>query len=43
MSKPEFRGKIYNSVLDTIGATPLVRVPRITAEKGLVADLVVKT
>jgi cysteine synthase A len=42
MSKPEFRGKIYNSVLDTIGATPLVRVPRITAEKGLVADLLLK-
>ncbi|MBP9867966.1 MAG: cysteine synthase A [Alphaproteobacteria bacterium] len=42
MSKPEFRGKIYNSVLDTIGATPLVRVPRITAEKQLVADLLLK-
>lgn len=42
MSKPEFRGKIYHSVLDTIGATPLVRVPRITAEKQLVADLLLK-
>lgn len=42
MSKPEFRGKVYDSVLGTIGATPLVRVPRITAEKQLVADLLLK-
>ena len=42
MNKPDFRGKIYNSILDTIGATPLVRVPRITAEKQLVADLLLK-
>ncbi len=42
MSRPEFRGKIYNSILDTIGATPLVRVPRITAEKQLIADLLLK-
>jgi cysteine synthase A len=39
---PEFRGKIYGSVLETIGATPLVRVPRIARERGLVADLVCK-
>jgi len=26
------RGKIYDSVLDTIGDTPLVRLPRLTAE-----------
>ncbi len=38
----EFRGKIYDTVLDTIGATPLVRVPRISKEEGLVADLVLK-
>ncbi|MFA7275716.1 MAG: cysteine synthase A [Pseudobdellovibrionaceae bacterium] len=42
MAQAEFRGKIYGSVLDTIGATPLVRVPRITADKNLVADLVLK-
>lgn len=42
MSDTHFRGKIYNSVLDTIGATPLVRVPKIVAEKNLVADLVLK-
>ncbi len=42
MSKSQFRSRIYDSVLDTIGATPLVRVPRITADKNLVADLVLK-
>ena len=26
------RGKIYDSVLDLIGDTPLVRLPRLTAE-----------
>lgn len=41
-SSPQFRGRIYNSVLETVGATPLVRVPRITAEKNLGADLLLK-
>jgi len=39
---PEFRGRIYDSILDTIGATPLVRLPRLTAELGIEADLVAK-
>ena len=33
------RGKVYDSILDTIGDTPLVRLPRLTAElkpKGVV-------
>lgn len=42
MTKTEFRGQIYNSILDTIGATPLIRVPRISKEEGLKADLVLK-
>ncbi len=37
-----FRGRIHASVLDTIGATPLVRLPRIAAEDRLVADLCLK-
>lgn len=37
-----FRGKIYDSILGTIGATPLVRVPRLTEQESLVADLVLK-
>lgn len=42
MTAPEFRGKIYDSVLDTIGATPLVRLPRLTAAHGVVAEMVAK-
>lgn len=36
------RGRIYGSVLETIGNTPLVRIPRISAEEGLKADLLLK-
>ena len=39
---PHARGRIYDSVLDVIGATPLVRVPRLAAEDGLHADLALK-
>jgi cysteine synthase A len=38
----EFRGKIYDSILDTIGATPLVRMRRLSAAHGVVADIVGK-
>lgn len=38
----EFRGKIYDSILDTIGATPLVRLPRFSREHGIKADLLAK-
>lgn len=38
----EFRGKIYDSIIETIGATPLVRVPRFCAAHGIKADLVAK-
>lgn len=40
MPKPTFRGKIYDSIIDTVGTTPLVRLPRIT--QGVPADLVYK-
>ncbi len=36
------RGRIYGSVLQTVGGTPLVRLPRLTAEDALVSDLVLK-
>ena len=39
---PEFRGRIYDSVIDTIGATPLVRVRKLCEEAGCKADLVAK-
>jgi cysteine synthase A len=36
------RGRIYDSILETIGNTPLVRIPRIAAEEGFVADVCLK-
>jgi len=38
----EFRGKIYDSILDTIGATPLIRVNRLAAAHGAKAEIVGK-
>ena len=38
----EFRGRIYDSILDTIGATPLVRVKRLQADYGVKADILCK-
>ena len=36
------RGKIYGSILDTIGDTPLVRLPRLTAELKPVGEVLAK-
>ncbi len=36
------RGRIYGSVLETVGGTPMVRMPRLAAEEGFVADLALK-
>jgi cysteine synthase A len=36
------RGRIYDSIAETIGNTPLVRIPRIIAEEGVKADIVLK-
>jgi cysteine synthase A len=41
-SPPPPRGRIYDSILDTIGATPLVRLPRLVASERLAADLALK-
>lgn len=41
-SKTHFRGKIYESILDTIGATPLVRLSRFKEKYGLHADILAK-
>lgn len=45
-SKPGFkvhaRGKIYDSILDTIGATPLVRLSRFKQYHGLQVDVLAK-
>ena len=37
-----FRGRIYDSIAETIGNTPLVRIPNITAEDGIKADICLK-
>ena len=36
------RGRIYNTIVDTIGNTPLVRLNRLAKEAGIVADIAVK-
>lgn len=36
------RGRIYDSIAETIGNTPLVRIPRITAQDGIKADICLK-
>ncbi len=38
----EFRGRIYDSIIDTIGATPLVRLSRLAADAGVAADILGK-
>ncbi len=36
------RGRIYNSIVETIGATPLVRINRLAAEAGAKATILAK-
>lgn len=36
------RGKVYDSIVDTIGATPLVRLNRLAQESGAKAELLAK-
>ena len=36
------RGRIYESITDTIGNTPIVRLKRLAAEKGIKANLLAK-
>ncbi|WP_225773188.1 cysteine synthase A [Inquilinus sp. Marseille-Q2685] len=40
--KTEFRGRIYDSILDTIGATPLVRVKKLAEAHDARADILAK-
>ena len=41
LDKP-LRGRIYDSIAETIGNTPLVRIPNIAAEDGIEADICLK-
>ena len=41
-SREPGRGRIYDSITDTIGDTPLVRLNRLPKEHGVKADLLAK-
>jgi cysteine synthase A len=38
----EFRGRVYDNIVETIGATPLVRMRRLADEAGVKADILGK-
>jgi len=38
----EFRGRVYNSILETIGATPLVRLSKLAEARGVDAEILGK-
>jgi cysteine synthase len=38
----EFRGRVYDSITETVGATPLVRVHRLAQQAGVRADILAK-
>jgi cysteine synthase len=40
--RAEFRGRVYDSIADTIGATPLVRLRRLAQKAGARADILAK-
>ena len=42
MSASEFRGRVYENVVDTIGATPLVRLSRLAAAHNCQAEILAK-
>ncbi len=39
---PEFRGRIYGDITETVGATPLVRLNRIPKRDGIKAEILAK-
>ena len=42
MSLAKYQGCIYDSILETVGATPLVRLPRLKEKYGITADIMAK-
>ncbi len=42
MGHAEFRGRIYDSITETIGATPIVRLNRLPTECGIKANILAK-
>ncbi len=41
-SKPEFRGRVYDNIIDTIGATPLIRLSKIAKANDCKAEILGK-
>lgn len=41
-SNPEFRGHIYDNIIQTVGATPLIRLSRLTKDAGVVGNVIAK-
>ena len=39
---PEFRGRIYDNIIETMGATPLVRLNRLPGDSGCRAEVLAK-
>jgi cysteine synthase A len=39
---PTFRGRIYDGIVETVGATPLVRLRKLAARAGALADIAAK-
>ena len=39
---PQFRGRIYGDITETVGATPLVRLNRLPQREGVTAEILVK-
>jgi len=42
MAEVNFRGRVYDSIVETVGATPLVRLKRLAAAHQVKADLLAK-
>jgi cysteine synthase A len=40
--QPEFRGRIYDSIVETVGATPLVRLRKFAAKHNVTAEIIGK-
>ena len=42
MATGEFRGRVYDNIVETVGATPLVRLHRLADEAGSKAQILAK-
>ncbi len=42
LAHAQFRGRIYDSITETIGATPIVRLNRLPRERGIKANILAK-